>query len=131
MQFPSATMTVHSSSERHARSRCGTFAQRVSSASQFALPFPWAHVTRAIRSPGILPHARGGPLGGGSEGGGVVGAEMAIGSGADGTAGAAEGEGSVGASGATAIALVAVVDGAFAGGAPSHERAIRAMATDP
>jgi hypothetical protein len=59
MQFPSDEMMVHSSSERHARSECGTLAHWVSRASHRALPFPWGHWTRSIRSPGFRPQATG------------------------------------------------------------------------
>lgn len=60
MQFPSEEITVQSSSEWHARSACGTFAQRVSSASHLALPVPCPQGTRSIRSPGLRPHTLGG-----------------------------------------------------------------------
>jgi hypothetical protein len=60
MQLPSETTTVHSASEWHARSECGTFAQTVSSASHRALPVPWAQGTRSIRWPGFRPHTAGG-----------------------------------------------------------------------
>jgi hypothetical protein len=78
IQFPSEEMTVHSSSERHARSACGTLAHSVSSASHFALPLPCGHGTCSIRSPARRPHETGG-----SEAGRAVKSAAGTGGGAD------------------------------------------------
>jgi len=130
MQFPSEEMTVHSSSEWHARSACGTFAQRVSSASHLALPVPWAQRTRSIRSPGFRSHTAGGSgvlrtvdISGAAGGDGACAATGVALSG-----GAAGGKGTDSTGGGLEATTGGVAaGGTFAGGAPSQ--AASAMTT--
>jgi hypothetical protein len=126
MQFPSEEITVQSSSEWHARSACGTFAQRVSSASHLALPVPCPQGTRSIRSPGLRPHTLGGSASGvprtldsaaaagGERDCAATGVALWVGA-ADGSMGTDSAD-----SGLEATSGDVATGGTFAGGAPSQ-----------